>query len=351
MTCGCLVQASVLPGTGTLLVCPINQQSGHFPCWGICDGAAGHRSQVTGLCASIGLPHEVFEVHLKLPWRRFPSALVPVSPFAFREADRLRENSPPRVLVTCGKQTVAASLLCKQRFGAGVFTVHLQHPHVDLNQFDLIVAPEHDGLSGPNVVSTLGAMHPVTREVLEFAVRRGPGGGLETLTAPFVAVLLGGPNRYYAFDERDVNQLAGHLEQVADSGRQLVIVPSRRTPEAAVANLRKRFGAAHFIWNGEKENPYLAALALSSHIVVTGDSVSMVSEATATGKPVLVEFLQEKRAARKFRAFHESLQAAGIIRRFTGELASWVYEPPQPTLSVAEIVRARLGLGPARSVA
>jgi uncharacterized protein len=39
-------------------------------------------------------------------------------------------------------------------------------------------------------------------------------------------------------------------------------------------------------WTPDGDNPYQAALALADKFVVTSDSVSMISEALSTGKPV-----------------------------------------------------------------
>src|SRR3546814_939157 len=83
------------------------------------------------------------------------------------------------------------------------------------------------------------------------------------------------------------------------------------------------------IWDGDGENPYFGILALADHVVVTGDSVNMVSEAASTGKPEHVVHLQGSFA--KVTRFHEALVAAGIPRPFTGTLEAWSYAPLDET--------------------
>jgi mitochondrial fission protein ELM1 len=122
----------------------------------------------------------------------------------------------------------------------------------------------------------------------------------------------------------------------------LAITTSRRTPPKVATRLKKRFGQNHFVWTGDGENPYFASLAMASHIIVTGDSVSMITEASATGKPVLVEHLTERRPAQRFRRFHRMFADAGITREFEGELTDWTYEPPRDTEKVAAIIRERM---------
>jgi mitochondrial fission protein ELM1 len=123
----------------------------------------------------------------------------------------------------------------------------------------------------------------------------------------------------------------------------LAILPSRRTPERVVDRFVQRFGSEQLVWNRSGENPYLCALATATHLIVTGDSVSMVTEAAGTGRPVYVEYLTERRRARRFRKFHESLERAGVTRSFEGRLETWSYSPRNDSARVAEVIRERLG--------
>ena len=68
------------------------------------------------------------------------------------------------------------------------------------------------------------------------------------------------------------------------------------------------------VWDGQGDNPYFGYLALADVIIVTCDSVSMISEACSTGKPVYLVALEGDSA--RFRKFHEALLQAGVIRRF-----------------------------------
>ncbi|MGA7544485.1 MAG: ELM1/GtrOC1 family putative glycosyltransferase, partial [Methyloceanibacter sp.] len=98
----------------------------------------------------------------------------------------------------------------------------------------------------------------------------------------------------------------------------------------------------HYVWDGMGENPYHAFLAAADAVVVTGDSVNMVTEAAGAGKPVYVQPLKgnSKRLAR----FHALMREAGATRPFEGRLESWTYTPINDTESVARKVRQALGL-------
>jgi mitochondrial fission protein ELM1 len=75
-------------------------------------------------------------------------------------------------------------------------------------------------------------------------------------------------------------------------------------------------------------------------VLVTADSVSMVSEAAASGKPVHIVDLDGGSA--KFVRFHAAMRDAGIARPFVGSIESWRYPPPDDTARAGEEIRRRL---------
>ncbi|MDH3703674.1 MAG: mitochondrial fission ELM1 family protein, partial [Alphaproteobacteria bacterium] len=129
-------------------------------------------------------------------------------------------------------------------------------------------------------------------------------------------------------------------------GAGLMVTPSRRTGKAAERQLRERLAdASAVMWDGTGDNPYLGYLGLADAIVVTCDSVNMVSEACATGKPVYIVDLEGKKHS-KFRDFREMLATMGIVRPFEGVLDRWTYAPLDETARVAKEIRLQMGLSP-----
>ena len=300
-------------------------------------------SQVTGLAQAIGLPSEHHQVDMRWPFSTMWPGFLPRWNGVFRDRALVQPDEPPRLVVSCGRLGSAAAIALKRRFGPRVFTVHIQDPKLPTSWFDLIVAPAHDGLRGSNVVHSLGAVHHVTQARLHEAGERGLTAEMQDLADPFVGVILGGPNRYYGYTSADVSCLINRLRAVVDAHCvQLAIVPSRRTPRHILAQLQAVFGERHFVWNGEGDNPYLTVLARGSHLIVTGDSVSMVSEAAATCKPVHVFHLTEQRAAKRFRKFHASFENAGVTRVFRGRLENWTYASPDRTGLIATLIHEHL---------
>ncbi|MDT8872371.1 ELM1/GtrOC1 family putative glycosyltransferase [Komagataeibacter rhaeticus] len=119
--------------------------------------------------------------------------------------------------------------------------------------------------------------------------------------------------------------------------------PSRRTAPEVCLELRHALaGPDAWIWDQSGPNPYLGLLACADAIVVTMDSVSMISEAVATTAPVMVAALPGR--SRRIGHFLQELMQAGRIRPFAGRLETWPASPLDDTVMAAEAVRHYLGL-------
>jgi mitochondrial fission protein ELM1 len=313
-------------------------------CWCISKGMAGMNSQTSGLAQAVGFEFEFKDTVMKFPWNCFPTAWVPRSKDILRRP-RVLDGEPPRLVISCGRHGIIPALYLKKKLGKRVFTVHIQDPMIDTSGFDLVVVPKHDDTRGPNVYLTMGALHYVTQQKLDEAARAPEAAPLASGRKATVAVLLGGKNGYYSFSNADVEHLIAKLKRLTvGNDVHLAILKSRRTPDEVAHRMEKEFGEQHFVWDGNGANPYFSALAVADYVVATGDSVSMVTEATAAGRPVFVHHLTESRPARRFRRFHEMFEEAGITRPFHGDLADWTYDPPNDTPKVAKLIRERMGI-------
>ncbi len=309
--------------------------------WIVTDGSSGMESQCLGLAEALGLRTTVKRLSVRQPWRRLPPMfwLRPLSAIA-PTGDQLKPPWPD-LLISCGKRGVAPAIAIRRASGGRTFTVHIQDPQVPLNRFDLVIAPEHDRLSGDNLIVSKAAIHRVTAERLSAAAEQF-GDRLDHLPRPRVAVLVGGSNGRLRLTPALTEQLSRRLIALThDHGAGLMVTPSRRTgPQNEAVLHRELKDAPAMVWDGEGENPYFAFLALADVIVVTGDSVSMVSEACSTGKPVYVAELEGR--SKRIEAFLATLREAGMTRTFDGRLESWTYPIPNDTATAAGVVRQRL---------
>jgi uncharacterized protein len=308
--------------------------------WVLHDGKIGMANQVIGLAEALGWPFAEKRLAIKAPWRRLmpPLWLFPMRAVGTR-GDALIPPWPD-VVIACGRNTVALARAIKRAGGGKTFWVQIQDPRFARGEVDLVVAPAHDRAPGANTFATLGAVHRVTSAKLAEAAQRAAG-RFATLPRPLIAVLIGGDNAVYRLTDAGFERLCDQLAGLARQGFGLAITPSRRTGPARTAQLREALaGLPASIWDGSGENPYFAMLAASDAILVTADSVSMVSEAAATGKPVYVIELEGGSA--KFSRFHEAMRAANITRPFAGTIERWSYAPPDDTARAAAEIRRRL---------
>ncbi len=305
--------------------------------WVLHDGKQGMRSQVLGLAEALGLPFVEKRLVIRAPWRHLMPSLWVQPLMAISPEGDLLEPPWPQVIISCGRNTVAPARAVKAANKGHTLWVHIQDPHAGRQDVDLMVVPEHDHTRGDNVVLTRGAVHRVTPAMLEEGRRRfAPM--LADLPRPLVSVLLGGNNKVYRLTLERLGQLADDLVQVSKRGYGLAITPSRRTGEAGLALLREKLkGCAAYIWDGSGDNPYFGLLGLADAILVTGDSVSMVSEAGATGKPVHV--IELEGGSTKFRRFHAMMEKAEVTRPFRGQVERWSYPPLNDTARAAAMIR------------
>jgi mitochondrial fission protein ELM1 len=303
--------------------------------WIVSEPYAGLQAQALGLAEAAGLAPHVVDLHPRKPWSWLPAASWPAPLHA------VGLNRPPgNLLFTAGGTAGAVGAACR-RHGSRV--VQVQNPRMPLKKFDLVVANAHDGLSGPNVITTRTALHRATPARLNVA---GAAWApiLAHLPRPVVAVLVGGSNGRFRLEEAEGIHLATQLADIMRLDRAgIAITPSRRTAPAVRGTLEamlRPFGA--WIWDMTGDNPYYGLLSLADVIIVTIDSISMVSEAVATKAPVLLAGLPGR--SRRIGDFTETLLQSGRIRRFTGRLEAWPVQPLDDTPAAGAELRRRLGL-------
>jgi len=298
---------------------------------------AGLRSQGFGLAEAAGLAPELRILTARFPWRHVTAKLWPwplacVSP-------GIVDPPYPGLVIGCGRAgTVVGAALARK----DVDVVAVQHPHMDPSRFRLVVVNRHDGLTGPNVIVTRTALHRVTEARLAEERARWEA-RLAHLPRPLVSVLVGGSNGRYRLDAAVAEDLAGKLAGMMQEDRVgLALTPSRRTDDAAkrvFAEILAPLGA--WVWDGAGENPYFGMLALADMIVVTQDSVSMVSEAVASPAPVMLARLPGH--SRHIGLFIDDMLGSGRVRDFAGRYEHWPVSPMNDTVEAGAEMRRRLG--------
>jgi len=306
--------------------------------WGVTDGSAGMQAHVRGVLESLGLPHEMKTARRRKPWCWLPVAVhYGALSQLTAESDRLAPPWPDAV-VSSGRRAASIALEVKRKNPA-TRLIHLTDPRACRDGFDLIVAMRHDAAEGANIIRTHFALHAVTPPKLaQAATQWGPR--LGHLERPYVAALIGGGTHKYKLSAQAMRQVIARLEGalVTEAG-SLLITPSRRTGEAGRELLAAAFGAhpRAYLYGMEGDNPYLGLLALADHIIVTDDSVNMMSEACAAGRPVHILKLPGHHGTKPAR-FAETLVEGGFARWLALPLQPFAAQAPDEMGRVKEAV-------------
>lgn len=311
-------------------------------CWVVSDGSAGNERQALALARALDLAPRVLRIHLRQPWAALAPRLTVAAQHAIRDAQGAPLAPPwPAIAIGCGRRAALATRLLRHWSDGRTFTVQILDPRIASAAFGSVIVPQHDNVEGTNVIRSIGALNAVDHQWL--ADGRAHFAAFGALPAPRAAVLIGGSNRAQRLDPAYFDALLERLaaRHASDGGSFLVSV-SRRTPAATTARLRAAFARFPGVfWSGSErdENPYPGFLAWAERIVVTPDSVNMLSEACATGKPVYT--YAPRPILGKLAGFHAALTASGHLRRLDDSS-----HPPQPdplaeTAAIAELVRER----------
>jgi mitochondrial fission protein ELM1 len=246
----------------------------------------------------------------------------------------------PWLAIGCGGMAGAVLAALRRK---SVRVVQVQNPRMNINRFDLIIANRHDELAGPNVFVIRTALHRVTADRLTVAAHAWRD-RFAPYRRPLVAVLLGGSNGRYRLDLNAAARLASDLAVMAGRDKVgVVVTPSRRTDPAVTDLFRTRlapFGG--WVWDFKGDNPYFGMLALADLIIVTQDSISMISEAVATTAPVMVAALRG--SWRRQELFLKPLIGENRIRPFEGRFSTWPVSPLNDTPEAAAELRRRLAI-------
>lgn len=292
--------------------------------WVLVDPRAGTANQALGIAARLGLP--VVEKKLEYGMlARLPNFGPSLRSLTAQSRAGIAPPWPDMV-IAAGRRSAAIARYIKRQSPA-TRLVQVMHPGGGLDAFDLVVIPSHDDPpSRDNVMAVTGAPHSLTRASLDAAGEEWRD-RFEGLPRPWIALLVGGATKRKPFPISLATRLAREAAAMAEAvGGSLLVTTSRRTGDAAAAFDGLAPGSS-FVYRPDDggENPYRGILGLADAVVVTGDSVSMASEAAAAGVPLFI-FSPPGFAIPKHEALHRALYRLDVARPFSGEWENW--EPP-----------------------
>ena len=297
-------------------------------------------SQVEGLAKSLNTTFDHYTIDLPVLFKFLPPFLTPKIQQSFNFNEIVKDDSSaPDIIISCGRKSVIPNIVLKKyfkkKFSKDLKNIHIQDPKISPKNFDLIIAPQHDNkINSENIIRSVGALHYLSEEEV---INKNNGENIITF-------VLGGPNKYYNFKKED---LEVHFEKIDNNKnlKKINVIASRRTPKSVFNFLSSKFNRLEFCYDFSlnKKN-YTNAYAEASHIVVTCDSTSMISEAAITGKPLYVAKLPNFRSDYRFEKFLQSFKDLNIIKEFNGNLEHWTYEKLYESKRIAKIIIEKFNL-------
>jgi len=294
-------------------------------------------SQVEGLAKALDLDYFHEKIELNTPWNLIPPSLTPTKKFVFKN----KINKDYDVIISCGRKSVIPSIFLKKNSNKKIINIHIQNPKVSLQNFDIVIIPDHDNTQGPNVLISKGAIHYLTLDEINKA-KNYLENKIEN-KKDVITLILGGPTKYYNYNNENIIQIFSKInKQISEKNLQLIVIPSNRTPEKIIQFAKEYFNKNRLIVDTVDKQAYLSSLALAKYIIVTCDSSSMISEAALTGKPVYVAMIPAARSDKRFEKFRNLLESMNIIRKLDNELDTWSYEKLDETNRIAKQIKEKL---------
>lgn len=256
--------------------------------WVLLGARTGDNNQALALAEALELPFEVKQLDYNA--LQSLSVWMPPTAASLTKAAKAGLKAPwPELVIAIGRRSVPVARWIKAKSGGRTKLVRIGHPRIDPKLFDLVVTTrQYPVPPGGNVVLLPVAMsrfvEPPQPNASERAFLKHAG--------RFRLVAIGGATKYWTLP---VERIIEAVERPFNGS--VVAVTSRRTDPAILERLRAMPG----IWLVDGASPSFALLlAEAAEIFVTGDSVSMLSEAVLAGKPVaLIPIEQDEKGRRE----------------------------------------------------
>ncbi len=291
-------------------------------CWIVTDGTIGMFNQCIAVTESLKLEPTILQASPTPILRLFPNlAKIPTWRLTIGRTPNWIKGPYPDYIVSCGRRMAGISIGIRRISKGKSKTIHIQDPGISPKNFDVLVVPSHDKIAEleneySNLVISTGSLTSlVKKQVLsstsKMIDRFGP------LSEKQILVLLGGNNRRYRVTSEAMEKIANDVYEYANTrNARLIIIPSRRTPRKA-KNLFERLDKdkKHYFWDGKTSNPYPEIFSIADEIIVTSDSVNMVTEACIFGLPVLIAYWQKEHG--RIKKFHKIMGDNGFTQQLS----------------------------------
>jgi hypothetical protein len=280
----------------------------------------GDNNQLLALGEALGVPFETRT--MRYTWLARARMKLFRGDIGHLTADARRWLQPPwpDVVIGIGRRTVPVARWIQSQSGGRTSLIRLGHPRAPNDWFDLVITtPQYPVPPGENVVTLPLAMN-------RFRAPSRPTDDeqawLDARARPHLLLSLGGPSAMWRLDNAALRLATTKLlRRVEASGGTLIVVGSPRTPNDAWTLVRETMGSSASAIIADASMRYPVLLRDADEHYVTADSVSMISEAVMTGKPVgLIPVEPDARGRRRIRGRPPEITQVRDPRRFWNQV-------------------------------
>ena len=251
-------------------------------CWILSDNLVGHEKQSISLAEKLNINYKLIKIKKINFFKRN------LSSFFNLQKKNFFKPPYPKIIISCGKNTAYYSKMIKQKTKNKIFSIFIQKPPINLDNFDVVISPKHDKCKGLNVIETQGALTKINSKYIKNINKKKPP---SVLKEKFISLLIGGDSRHHKITKPILDKIIKNLKSIEEQKKiRIFILVSRRTGKKDYLYLKKNLISKNFIFvlPNSKKVSYLNAISFAKAIIVTSDSVSMVTEACSTGKPTYI---------------------------------------------------------------
>lgn len=323
----------------------------HDEIWILADGRPGTVSQSIGLAEEIGFDYKIINLTYSF-FAALPNCFLSDSMLRLSRESRnkFKElNYLPSFVISAGRRSAPIALNLKKQSQNQSKAIQIMNPNLDFQKFDFVILPKHDEADeskSPNLITTIGSLTKVNENAIK-SEKEKFSSWFSNIKKPKIALMIGGSSAKTKFSQDSAIKLAKVASEVTNNMKAtLLILNSRRTSDeitnAVKSNLKCDF--KFFNWQEyQNENPYMAILGYADFFIITGDSVSMISECCSTGKPVYI-FDEKEISSKKHRRFHHDLFAENYAKKLfknSEQLENFAPKKLQETKRVVSIIRTK----------
>ena len=241
------------------------------------------------------------------------------------------DNKTVNCIICCGRVSAPLSLIYKKKYN--IKLISILDPYFKRDYFDRIIIPFHDEKkNGDNIIYLTGSL---VNESLKTIPNSTKQKFLKLIpnNRKIITILIGGSGKSAAISKSEISSLSYQLKKIDINKYNLNFLFSRRTNDFIKEIIKNNFHNKSYIWDENSENPYWYLLNKSEYIIITEDSISMISEAISFNKPVYIFLLRKIKS--KIRRFNQDLLNKGIIKVFNGLVKKWEYNKINETKRIA----------------